>query len=93
MGDAQTVISLVVAGVLGGIGLWWSRRELRKAGVGATRAEAIKNLQIVADTWEERYRLEVDARVSVESKLTKAEAERDALARIVERRRNARSDA
>lgn len=77
MSELQTVVSFVVAGVLGGIGLWWSSRNLRRAGLGdvagagSSRAEAIENLQIVADTWEERYNLEVTARVTAETALAK----------------------
>lgn len=87
MPDPTNVIALVVAGILGGVGLWWSRRELRRAGIADTRAEAIANLQIVADTWEERYNLEHEARVTADKATSDVRAERDALLRIVERRR------
>lgn len=97
MGDnAVTVIGLVVAGILGGITTWWSRRKLREAGVGSSNAEAIANLQLIADTWEERYNLEVDARVKAEKALSDLLAEQK-LERVVASRDrvdldNARSD-
>jgi hypothetical protein len=81
VGDAQTVIALVVAGILGGIGTWWSRRQLRKAGVGVAAERVVKNLRELADTWEEKYNLEHEARVNAETALAGAKAEQ-----ILERR-------
>ena len=75
MGDAQTVVALVVAGILGGIGTWWSRRQLRKAGVGETSIRIVKNLRELADTWEEKYNLEHEARVSAETALAAVKGE------------------
>lgn len=75
MGDAQTVISLVVAGILGGIGLWWSRRQMRVAGVGAPIETIARNLRAVADGWEARYDLEHDALVSAQKALADLKAE------------------
>lgn len=74
MPDPQVVIATVVAGILGGIGLWWSARQARKGGVGASQPEAIANLQLIADTWEERYNLEHEARVNAELALATAKA-------------------
>lgn len=82
MGDAQTVISLVVAGVLGGIGLWWTKRQLGKAGVGVAIESITKNLRDLADTWEEKYKLELEARVKAETALATVKAEQFADARL-----------
>jgi hypothetical protein len=57
--DVSQVVSLVVAGVLGGIGLWWSRRGLRKAGVGAVSRQTIENLRDLADSWEAKFDVKV----------------------------------
>lgn len=76
MPDPTVVISTVVAGILGGVGLWWSRRASRKAGVGVDQSEAISNLQLLADTWEERYTLEHEALVSARQVLADERAGR-----------------
>lgn len=55
MADASQVIALVVAGILGGVSLWWSRRKLRQAAVAVVQPEIIVNLRAVADSWEDRY--------------------------------------
>lgn len=75
MGDAQTVISLVVAGILGGIGLWRSRLLLRKAGVGVAVEEIAKNLRELAATWEAKYALEHEARMNAETALAALKTE------------------
>lgn len=74
MGDAQILIATVVAGILGGVGIWWSSRNARRAGLGGDPSEAIRNLQLLADTREERYNLEHEARVRAELALTDAKA-------------------
>jgi uncharacterized membrane protein len=74
--DPVVVISTVVAGVIGGVGLWWSRRAGRKAGVGVDPSEAIRNLQLLADTWEERHNLEHEARMKAEQALSDERAGR-----------------
>lgn len=76
MPDPVVVISTVVAGVIGGVGLWWSRRAGRKAGVGVDPSEAIRNLQLIADTWEERFNLEHEERVKAEQILSDERAGR-----------------
>lgn len=73
MPDVSTAIGLVVAGILGGVGTWWSRRQLRKAGIGGTSAEAIRNLQYLADSWEERASAEQGDRVKAEQALAALE--------------------
>lgn len=83
MPDVSTAIGLVVAGILGGVGTWWSRRQLRKAGIGGTSAEAIRNLQLLADSWEERFNLEAAEHVKADQtlvavRLEQAEERRDA---------------
>lgn len=65
------VIGTFVASVLGGVGLWWSKRAGAKAGVGVGPTETITNLQLIADTWEERFNLEHAARMSAEADLAK----------------------
>lgn len=75
MGDAQTVISLVVAGILGGIGLWRSRLLLRKAGVGVAVEEITRNLRELSVTWEQKYMLEHEARMNAEAALVAVKAE------------------
>lgn len=82
MGDASTVIAIVVAGILGGIGTWFSRRKLREAGILSTRAETVQTLRDNADAWEQRANLEVAARVSAEQALADLKAEQK-LERIV----------
>lgn len=74
MPEPAVVISTVVAGILGGVGLWWSRRQARKAGVGGDQADAIRNLQLLADTWEERFHLEHEERVNAETALATLKA-------------------
>lgn len=80
---------MATLGVLGGIGMWWSRRALKRAGVGSP-SEAVVNLQVIADTWEERYNLEHEARVAADLEVVQVKAERDALRRLLERRRSLR---
>lgn len=72
VGDPGALIATVVAGVIGGVGLWWSRRQLKKAGVAAAPDEIVRNLQLAADGWEARYELEHEARTAAENKLTAA---------------------
>lgn len=74
MPDPVVVIGTVTAGILGGVGLWWSKRAGTKAGVGVNQAEAIANLQLLADTWEERYNLEHEARLMANQALADARA-------------------
>lgn len=66
--DVQT-ITLVVLGILGGIGTWWSRRQLRKAGLGELPVRVAANLRDLADGWEARYDLEHENRVMAEDAL------------------------
>jgi hypothetical protein len=70
-----TTIALVTAGILGGIGTWWSRRRLRKAGVGADQGSIVQNLRDVADGWEERYTLEKEGRLAAQEQLAAVRAE------------------
>lgn len=76
VGDPVVVISTIVAGVIGGIGVWWSRRAGRKAGVGAPPTETIANLQLLADTREELYLIEQAARIAAEQALSDERAGR-----------------
>lgn len=75
MPDAQTVGALVGAALLGGLGAWRSWKQLRKSGVAAVDPETIRNLQLAADGWEERYKLEHEARLSAETALATAKAD------------------
>ena len=93
MGDAQTVISVLVAGVLGGIGVWWTKRQLGKAGVGVAIESITKNLRDLADTWEEKFNLEHEARVSAETALAAFKAEQLADARLAAQCRRDLDDA
>ena len=93
MGDVQTVISLVVAGVLGGIGIWRSRLLLRKAGIGVALEEITKNLRELSATWEQKYVLEHDARMNAESALAAVKAEQFADARLASQCRRDLDDA
>jgi hypothetical protein len=74
--DPVPIIGTIVAGILGGVGLWWSKRASKKAGLGVAPTETINNLQILADTWEERYNLEHEARVRAEQVLADERAGR-----------------
>ena len=78
-----TVVGLVVAGILGGIGTWWSQRKLKKAGVAVDHATAVQNLRDAADGWEEKYRLELEGRRAAQEQLLAAKTGHDAeLAKI-----------
>lgn len=69
MPDPVVVVTTVVAGVLGGIGLWASRRAAAKAGIGLTSSDTIRDLQILADTRLALIAIEHEARVKAEGAL------------------------
>lgn len=75
MAEVQTVISIVVAGALGGVGIWWTKRQLGKAGFGVAIESITKNLRELADTWEQKYNLEREDRMTAESALAAVKVE------------------
>jgi hypothetical protein len=75
VGDAPTVIAIIVAGVLGGVGTWWTRRQLRNAGIGVASETIVKNLRELSDTWEEKYVMERESRVNAETALAAIKTE------------------
>lgn len=93
MGDVSTVISLVVAGVLGGIGAWWSARKLRRSGIAQDPDKLLANLRDLADTWEEKANLEHEARMNAEVALATVKAEQFADARLASQCRRDLDDA
>jgi hypothetical protein len=75
VGDAPTVIAIVTAGLLGGIGTWWTRRQLRNVGVGIAVETIARNLREVAESWEARYEVEHEARMTAETALAALKVE------------------
>lgn len=93
MGDAPTVIGIIVAGVLGGVGAWWSARKLRKAGIAQEPDKLLANLRELADTWQEKYGLEHEALVTAQDALGVVKAEQFADLRLAAQCRSDLDDA
>ena len=94
MGDVDWgAIGILVAGVLGGAGTWWSARKLRKSGIAQEPDKLLANLRELADTWQEKYNLEHEARMTIETALAAVKAEQFADARLAAQCRRDLDDA
>ena len=65
----RNVVGLIVLGALGGLGTYLSRRQFRKAGVGANHAEIVGNLRDAVAGWREKYDLAEAGRMAADAKL------------------------